>query len=60
MRDSERDDELRGSAALALGVLCDTRTESWTADISADINYNLLTWTLRDPFGDGLGVLDMR
>ncbi|MFT7664637.1 MAG: HEAT repeat protein, partial [Planctomycetota bacterium] len=30
MGDDERDDALRGSAALALGVLCDTRTEAWT------------------------------
>jgi hypothetical protein len=60
MQDEDEDAELRGSAALALGVLCDDDTRSWTSELSADINYNLLTWTLQDPFGDGLGVLDMR
>jgi HEAT repeat protein len=58
--DASRADAVRGAAALALGVLCDERTESWASDLATDINYNLLTWTLQDPFGDGLGVLDMR
>lgn len=60
MNDTDAEPALRGSAALALGVLCDDDTRSWTTEISTDINYNLLTWTLQDPFGDGLGVLDMR
>jgi len=60
MKDQDEDGALRGAAAMSLGVLCDDRTAAWTADISSDLNYNVLTWTLEDPFGDGMGVLDMR
>jgi HEAT repeat protein len=56
----EVDDSVRASAAAALGGLADSDVVVWNADYAADVNYDILTWTLKSPFGDGSGLLDLR
>ncbi|MEM7310644.1 MAG: HEAT repeat domain-containing protein [Planctomycetota bacterium] len=60
LADEDESFPVRAAAARALGGLADPRTTLWNASYSNDVTYSALTWTLRDPFGEGLGVLDQR
>ena len=60
LADASKDAIARGSAARALGELCDTSPAPWSTWISSDLNYNLLTSTLLSYSGNGSGILEMR
>ncbi|MEW6072227.1 MAG: HEAT repeat domain-containing protein [Planctomycetota bacterium] len=51
---------VRAAAIRGLGRLADPRTLPWSAAYAVDLQYELLTWTLASPFGDGTGLLDWR
>jgi HEAT repeat protein len=58
--DKSQSDEVRASAAAALGELCDGHARPWSASISQDLHYDLLSSTLVSYSGDGSGLLEMR
>jgi HEAT repeat protein len=60
MRDDELPDDVRASAARALGELCDTATRPWAQAISTDLHHAVLSSTLVSYTGNGNGILDMR
>jgi HEAT repeat protein len=58
--DDELDPGLRGAAIASLGELTDQDPVHWTAIYANDLQYRLLTPTLRSPSTQGLGMLDDR
>jgi HEAT repeat protein len=58
--DSEEDAPVRSAAVKSLGDMCDSRSIPWSTAYATDLQYELLTWTLVSPFGDGTGLLEQR
>ncbi|MEM7310158.1 MAG: HEAT repeat domain-containing protein [Planctomycetota bacterium] len=58
--DADAPATVRAAAARSLGAIGDPQTILWNAVYANDVTYTALTWTLRDPLGEGLGVLDQR
>lgn len=58
--DKSQTEEVRAAAAAALGELCDGHARPWSASISQDLHYDLLSSTLVSYSGDGSGLLEMR
>lgn len=58
--DKSQTDEVRAAAVAALGELCDGHARPWSASISQDLHYDLLSSTLVSYSGDGSGLLEMR
>ena len=59
-KDGDEKALVRTAAINALGRMCDRSRLPWTSAYAADIQYDLLTWTLSSPFGDATGLLDWR
>ncbi len=53
-------DDVRASAARALGELCDTAPRPWSQPISSDLHHAVLSSTLVSYTDTGTGLLDMR
>jgi len=60
VKDAEEDHLVRAVAINALGRMCDRREVPWTSAYAADLQYQILTWTLQSPIGDGTGLLDWK
>jgi hypothetical protein len=60
VKDASNKAEVRAAACEALGEMCDKRPRHWTASLSTDLHYGLLSSTLSSFAGGGTGILEMR
>lgn len=58
LQSDDQQEEARGHAAMALGVICETNDLPWKAAFSNHLNYHAMASTLNN--GDGTGILNFR
>ena len=59
-RDRSQKPRVRAACASALAELCDTHSHHWSAKVSTDSHFGLLSSTLVSFSGNGTGLLEMR